>query len=76
MSSGQYQFALQLDGMSRWVLGLLVIICCQWQLQTDHVHQKNFMGDIWLSEGGGMISKRTEYLDFLQSAVEHSTVSD
>ena len=44
--------------------------------KADHVHQKNLAGDIWLSEGGGMMSKRDKYLDFLQNVVEHSTVSD
>jgi len=30
--------------------------------------------DVWLSEGGGMFSKREDYLGFLESAVNRLTV--
>ena len=44
--------------------------------KADHVRQKNPAGDIWLSEGSGMMSKRTDHEEFLRTAVERSTVSD
>ena len=43
--------------------------------KADHVRQKNEAGDIWLSEGSGMIPRRDEYLSFLASAIERLTVS-
>jgi hypothetical protein len=43
--------------------------------KADHVRQKNAAGDVWLSEGSGMIPKREEYLSFLASAIERLTVS-
>lgn len=43
--------------------------------KADHVRQKNVNGDVWLSEGGGMIPKREEYLAFLKTAIERLTVS-
>jgi hypothetical protein len=43
--------------------------------KADHVRQKNDAGDVWLSEGCGMIPKQQEYLTFLQSAIERLTVS-
>jgi hypothetical protein len=43
--------------------------------KADHVRQKNAGGDVWLSEGSGMIPKRDEYLDFLKTAIERPTVS-
>jgi hypothetical protein len=42
--------------------------------KADHVRQKNVDGDVWLSEGGGMIPKRDEYQDFLRTAIERLTV--
>jgi hypothetical protein len=42
--------------------------------KADHVRQKNESGDIWLSEGGGMIPKRHDYMAFLKSAIERHTV--
>jgi hypothetical protein len=44
--------------------------------KADHVRQKNEDGDVWLSEGSGMIPKREEYLTFLASAIERLTVSN
>ena len=43
--------------------------------KADHVRQKN-VSDVWLSEGAGMFSKRSEYQSFLNTAVERLTVSD
>jgi len=42
--------------------------------KADHIQQKNAAGDIWLSEGGGMIPKSDDYLKFLASAIERLTV--
>ena len=43
--------------------------------KADHVRQKNEVGDVWLSEGAGMIPRRQEYLSFLATAIERLTVS-
>ncbi|KAF8801026.1 hypothetical protein BYT27DRAFT_7227064 [Phlegmacium glaucopus] len=41
--------------------------------KADHVRQQNAAGDVWLSEGGGMMPKNEEYMSFLQSAIERLT---
>ena len=43
--------------------------------KADHVRQNAAATDIWLSEGGGMTGKRSEYEQFLKTAVERATVS-
>lgn len=43
--------------------------------KADHVRQKPAGGDVWLSEGCGMIPKRDEYMAFLKTAIERVTVS-
>lgn len=43
--------------------------------KADHVRQTNSGNDIWLSEGGGMTSKRKEYEEFLRTAINRLTVS-
>jgi hypothetical protein len=43
--------------------------------KADHVRQKNADGDVWLSEGAGMIPKRATYHSFLETAIERLTVS-
>ena len=42
--------------------------------KADHVRQNNEVGDEWLSEGGGMIPKRQDYMAFLKTAIERLTV--
>lgn len=42
--------------------------------KADHVRQKNPVDDVWLSEGSGMIPRRSEYLTFLATAIERLTV--
>jgi hypothetical protein len=42
--------------------------------KADHVRQKNPANDLWLSEGGGMMTKRAEYELFLENAQERVTV--
>ena len=43
--------------------------------KADHVRQKRSTGDVWLSEGGGMMPKRDNYNQFLKTAAERPTVS-
>jgi hypothetical protein len=43
--------------------------------KADHVRQKNDGENVWLSEGGGMVPKREEYIAFLKTAIERLTVS-
>jgi hypothetical protein len=40
------------------------------------VRQKDAAGDIWLSEGGGMMGKRDDSQAFFREAVERSTVGN
>jgi hypothetical protein len=42
--------------------------------KADHIRQKN-KSEVWLSEGGGIMSKVVDYERFLESAVERRTVS-
>ncbi|KAH9959751.1 hypothetical protein BGW80DRAFT_1183207, partial [Lactifluus volemus] len=42
--------------------------------KADHIRQKN-KSEVWLSEGGGMMSKTEDYERFLASAVERRTVT-
>jgi hypothetical protein len=57
----------------RWVYKRIFV--ADGNFKADHVRQKTAAGDVWLSEGGGMIPKRDEYLAFLKSAIERLTVS-
>ncbi|KAF8799516.1 hypothetical protein BYT27DRAFT_7263821 [Phlegmacium glaucopus] len=41
--------------------------------KADHVRQPNAADDIWLSEGGGMMSPRCEYDAFIKTTIERST---
>lgn len=43
--------------------------------KPDHVRQKSASQNVWLSEGGGMVPKRDEYMSFLKTAIERLTVS-
>ena len=43
--------------------------------KADHVQQNSTAGDVWLSEGAGMIPTHNTYMAFLQSATERLTVS-
>jgi hypothetical protein len=42
--------------------------------KADHVRQRIQDNDIWLSEGGGMMSLRCDYEEFLKTAKEQPTV--
>ena len=43
--------------------------------KADHVRQKKAALDVWLLDGGGMMTKRDECNAFLRTATERSTVS-
>lgn len=58
---------------SRWVYKRIFV--ADGNFKADHVRQKNPAGDVWLSEGSGMIPQRQEYMTFLASAIERLTVS-
>jgi hypothetical protein len=57
----------------RWVYKRIFV--ADGNFKADHVKQKHEAGDVWLSEGSGMIPRREEYLSFLASAIERLTVS-
>ena len=42
--------------------------------KADHVEQKHPEANVWLSEGGGMMSRRSEYDEFLRTAIDRRTV--
>ena len=44
--------------------------------KADHVKQKSAAPDLWLSDGGGMMTRRAEYKEFLLTATERLTVSN
>jgi hypothetical protein len=56
----------------RWVYKHIFV--ADGNFNADHVRQKNSSGDIWLSEGGGMIPNQEEYHAFLKTAIERLTV--
>ena len=58
----------------RWVYKHIFV--ADGNFNADHVRQKNSSGDIWLSEGGGMIPNQEEYHAFLKTAIERLTVWD
>jgi hypothetical protein len=56
----------------RWVYRRFFV--ADGNFKADHVRQK-YTSDIWLSEGAGMIARRSEYEEFLRVALERLTVS-
>lgn len=58
---------------NRWVYKRLFV--ADGNFKADHVRQKTISGDVWLSEGSGIIPKREEYQSFLRFATERLTVS-
>jgi hypothetical protein len=68
-----------------WFIGHNLYILHSWlykrvfvadgNFKADHVRQNSSAGDVWLSEGAGMIPTRDTYKAFLQSATERLTVS-
>ena len=61
------------DDCNRWVYQHFFV--ADGNFKADHVRQINPSSDIWLSEGGGMMSKHEEYQEFLWTATERLTVS-
>jgi CxC2 like cysteine cluster associated with KDZ transposases len=62
-----------MDDKNRWVYKRVFV--ADGNFKADHVRQKKEAGDVWLSEGGGMIPERQEYMSFLKYAIERLTVS-
>jgi hypothetical protein len=59
---------------NRWVYKHIFV--ADGNFKADHVRQKKLAGDVWLSEGSGMIAKAEEYTEFLKYATEKRMVSD
>ncbi|KAF8799489.1 hypothetical protein BYT27DRAFT_7227805 [Phlegmacium glaucopus] len=55
----------------RWVYKRIFV--ANGNFKADHVRQKTPAGDVWLSEGSGMMPRNAEYMDFLASAIERLT---
>jgi CxC2 like cysteine cluster associated with KDZ transposases len=64
---------IELNIFNRWVYKRIFV--ADGNFKADHVRQKDEVGDVWLSEGSGMIPSRHEYLSFLAKAIERLTVS-
>jgi hypothetical protein len=64
---------LKFHPIIRWVYKRVLV--ADGNFKADHVRQANPGGDVWLSEGGGMIPKQSEYMAFLKTAIEKLTVS-
>ena len=60
-----------LRSVNRWVYKRFFV--ADGNFKADHVRQAED-SDVWLSEGGGMFSKREDYLEFLRSAINRLTV--
>lgn len=58
---------------NRWVYRRFFV--ADGNFKADHVRQKSATPDIWLSDGGGMMTRRAEYKEFLRTAIERLTVS-
>jgi CxC2 like cysteine cluster associated with KDZ transposases len=56
----------------RWVYRRFFV--ADGNFKADHVRQHGPTPDIWLSPGGGMMSKDEEYKDFLKTAFDMATV--
>ncbi|KAF8799827.1 hypothetical protein BYT27DRAFT_7016783, partial [Phlegmacium glaucopus] len=62
---------VKLTSWSRWVYKHIFV--ANGNFKADHVRQQNPAGDVWLSEGTGMMPGRQEYMSFLASAIERLT---
>jgi hypothetical protein len=60
------------DDSQRWVYRRFFV--ADGNFKADHVRQQGKTGDVWLSPGGGMMSKDAEYKDFLKTAFDMATV--
>ncbi|KAH9481115.1 hypothetical protein JR316_0005635 [Psilocybe cubensis] len=59
------------DDKNRWVYKRIFV--ADGNFKANHVCTEKPSQDVWLSEGSGMIPKRTEYTEFLKSAIEALT---
>jgi hypothetical protein len=62
-----------LTDFNRWVYKHIFV--ADGNFKADHVRQQISAGDVWLSEGSGMMPHNREYMTFLASAIERLTVS-
>src|SRR5277367_4615655 len=60
--------------LHRWVYQRFFV--ADGNFKADHVRQKHPEADVWLSEGGGMMTKQCEYDEFLRKAIDRRTVGD
>ena len=67
----QFIHSFKLRQANRWVYKRFFV--ADGNFKADHVRQPED-SDVWLSEGGGMFSKRAEYLSFLERAINRLTV--
>jgi CxC2 like cysteine cluster associated with KDZ transposases len=58
---------------NRWVYRRVLVL--DGNFKADHVRQKRAAPDIWLSDGGGMTTRREEYKEFLRTAINRHTVT-
>ena len=58
---------------NRWVYKHFFV--ADGNFKADHVRQKRVAPDLWLSDGGGMMTHQVEYKEFLQTAINRLTVS-
>ena len=59
------------DDPNRWVYRRFFV--ADGNFKADHVRQKRPAGDVWLSEGGGIMPRRDDYEAFLQRAIERQS---
>jgi hypothetical protein len=62
-----------LSDPNRWVYRR--IITADGNFKADHVRQNSPAEDVWLSDGLGMTTKRSDYNTFLETAWDRATVS-
>lgn len=62
-----------LSNPNRWVYRR--IITADGNFKADHVRQNSPAEDVWLSDGLGMMTRRSEYNSFLETAWDRATVS-
>ena len=61
-----------LNDPNRWVYQR--IITADGNFKANHVRQNSSADDVWLSDGLGMTTKRSDYNAFLETAWDHATV--
>jgi hypothetical protein len=61
------------DDPNRWVYRR--VLTADGNFKADHVRQKLAADDVWLSDGLGMTTTKSDYNAFLQTAKERNTVS-